>query len=711
MEQLRADYRKIVSSRFFVFRVAWLSFWALLGSSKAKMLSATWTTGMLPEPALGDRERPDITPAEVITLWSSRSGLKARGDDVVTVVVPVFNHLDATLRCLYSIAQTWFDSLAVQFIVVDDASEDESPSVLQRIPGIEYIRNDENLGFVRSCNAAAKHARGRYVCFLNNDTIVQNGWLDHLVTVAERDSSVGAVGAKLIYPDGRLQEAGGIIWSDGSGWNVGRGSDPRDSRYNFVREVDYCSGAALLVRTALFEQLGGFDETFAPAYYEDADLAFAIRRAGFRVVFQPKAEVVHVEGVTSGTDTKSGAKHFQEINRPKFARKWERELAAHFEGDQRYVDAAARRLIHKPRGLIVDSYVPLYDKEAGSARLMEIVRGLRARGYGIVFMPDNYAALQPYTNELEQLGVEVLYHSERGRSREEALVDALALVDFVWICRPELFKTYAPIVRRESSAKLIYDTIDLHFVRKKREAAITGAADDVWKAFESLELTAAGEADSTVVVSEEERQILSDREVHNVFVVPTVHERRIDTPPSFEGTSGLLFIGNYNHTPNVDAVEWLCREIMPFVWKARPEITVTLLGSNPTSAVSALASSRVAVTGYLADVGSHFRSARLFVAPLRFGAGLKGKIGQSMSFGLPIVATEVAAEGFEFVPGVDYWKAGTAAGFAETILHAYDDREKWYEMSKTLRDRVQRYSSEAVCDSVERVLRFLDGGA
>ena len=150
-------------------------------------------------------------------------------------------------------------------------------------------------------------ARGDYVLFLNNDTLVTAGWLDALVRCIEEAPHAGLVGAKLIYPDGRLQEAGGIVFADGSGWNYGRFDDPADPRYNFRREADYCSGAAILLRRDLFLQLGRFDARYAPAYYEDTDLAFAVRAAGKKVFYEPRAMVIHFEGITSGTDT--GQRH------------------------------------------------------------------------------------------------------------------------------------------------------------------------------------------------------------------------------------------------------------------------------------------------------------------------------------------------------------------------------------------------------------------
>lgn len=701
VERLREEHRTLVESRFYALRMIWLSLQGAFGWGQRRGAYLTWNTGgaapqsTLPEPAIDEDA--------VIAAWQTRTASFSAASPTVTVVIPVHNHLEDTLRCLHSIGQTWFESLAVEFIIVDDASTDRSPEVLKAIPGITYLRNDINAGFVRSCNLAAGNANGRYFCFLNNDTIVKNAWLDHLVSTAESDPLIGAVGAKLIYPNGTLQEAGNIVWSNASGWNYGRGGDPADPRYNFERDVDYCSGAALLVRRDLFQAIGGFDEAFAPAYYEDADLCFAVRKAGFRVVYQPKAEVTHVEGVTSGTNVTSGAKRYQEVNRPKFEAKWRTVLQGHFAHSPANVERAARRLVHSPRILFIDSYVPMHDKEAGSNRLMHIISFLRQNGRGVVFFPDNFAALQPYTNELQSLGIEVLYHTESGPAPLDALAGALKNVDYVWICRPELFKKYGPMVRSISSAPLIYDTIDLHFLRKQREAEITGRNVD-WQSFEQMELAAARIADLTIVVSETERKVLLGRGIETVEVVPTIHDRAIDKMRTFEATRDLLFIGNYNHTPNADAAAWLCTEIMPRVWKKLPDVNVELLGSNPTEAVRALASKRVRVPGYVSDVSTYFSSARLFVAPLRFGAGMKGKVGQAMSFGLPIVATSTAMEGFAMADGVHCIVADDANSFADAVVRAYNDGSAWQHMSNALLEKSRAFSRSAVGTNVLGVL-------
>jgi O-antigen biosynthesis protein len=194
---------------------------------------------------------------------------------------------------------------------------------------VRVLTNAANTGFVGSCNRGAAAARGRWILFLNNDTEPKPGWLEPLIALGESSPDVGAVGSKLVFGDGTLQEAGGIVFRDGSGWNFGRGDAPGRPSYRDPCEVDYISGAALMVRRDLFERLGGLDPRFAPGYYEDTDLCFGVRSLGHKVLFCPESVVVHFEGITSGTDTGSGMKRYQVLNRSKFISKWRGQLARH----------------------------------------------------------------------------------------------------------------------------------------------------------------------------------------------------------------------------------------------------------------------------------------------------------------------------------------------------------------------------------------------
>jgi GT2 family glycosyltransferase len=307
-----------------------------LDFAAVRTLLAVFLVRFSPEPAFKPVIFPGTDALEDLPVFTSVA------EPVVSIVIPVYNHYTQTISCLKSLHAAG-TLCRYEIILANDCSDDETRSISDSATNLRILSNAENLQFLRNCNNAATTARGKYLLFLNNDTNVQTGWLDSLLATAESDRSIGIVGPKLVYPNGRLQEAGGIVWNDGSCWNYGWFDDPQKEEYNYTREVDYVSGACLLIRRDLWEKVGGFDERFAPAYYEDTDLAFQARQFGYKVMYQPKSVVVHFEGISSGTDLKSGVKHNQLANKKKFFAKWQTVLQKeHFERGRNLIAASDR---------------------------------------------------------------------------------------------------------------------------------------------------------------------------------------------------------------------------------------------------------------------------------------------------------------------------------------------------------------------------------
>ncbi|AFY71823.1 glycosyl transferase family 2 [Thalassoporum mexicanum PCC 7367] len=387
---------------------------------------------------------------------------------------------------------------------------------------------------------------------------------------------------------------------------------------------------------------------------------------------------------------------------------WRSALPQHYSYQPSNFELAPRRVLPKPTVLIIDTLVPAYDKDSGSYRLFNIIKILQSFDYHIIFLPDYGHDQDPYTGELESMGIEVLYFTYKQNDWQQRLERRLPAIDLAWVCRPELCEKYMPILRQQPQIKVIYDTIDLHFVRMKRQWELGGSSDRhleaEWQKMQTQEVEFARRADLTLVVTEVEKELLDNFEAKQVRVVPNVHEIYPDRGKGFADRQGLLFIGGYYHEPNVDAVIWLCAEIMPLVWRSQPDLHLTLLGSNPSPAVKALASDRVSVPGYIKDVEPYFTSQRLFIAPLRYGAGMKGKIGHSLSYGLPTITTSIGAEGIGLVSGENAIVVDEPEQFATEILNLYNNEGLWQKISQNSFKAMYKYTPEAVRETINQAI-------
>jgi O-antigen biosynthesis protein len=595
--------------------------------------------------------------------------IPASDHPVVSVIIPTFGKTGFTVRCLASIA-AHPPAVPFEVIVVDDACPGDETACLQQVRGIRLQRNAANRGFLRTCNAAAKTARGEFLLFLNNDTQVQPGWADAMLALFRARDDAGAIGSKLIYPDGRLQEAGGIIWADGSGWNFGRHDDPRRPIYNYVREVDYCSGASMMVRRAVFDRLGGFDSRYAPAYFEDADLCFRLRDTGLKTLYQPRSVVVHYEGISHGRDLNVGLKSCQAVNRRSFVAVWADTLARGHYTNGTHVLRARERARHRSVVLVVDHQVPEPDRDAGSRAILCVIRALLSEGMVVKFWPHNLMYKPGYVEALQDRGVEVM-HDPQHASFAAWIREHGAELDVVVLCRPDVAEACLPVVRAHSAARVLYYGVDLHFSRMRMQGTVLlderllHAADRM----EEREREVWRDADAALYLSEEEAESVR-------AMAPCVAAHAL-VPYSFEsfGTirpapvaPEILFVAGFAHPPNEDAACWFVANVLPLVRERVPGARLSIVGSNPTARVRGLDGEAVRVMANVSDdaLSEYYLNARVAVVPLRCGAGVKLKVVEALRDGVPLVTTPVGAQGLPGVADVAY-VCGDAASFAEAV--------------------------------------------
>ena len=600
----------------------------------------------------------------------------------VSIVIPIYGQLAYTLNCLDSLSRH-NSRYPFEVIVVDDRSPDESYAHLQRVPWIRLLRNDTNQGFLKTCNLAVEQARGSYVVLLNNDTRVVEGWLDEMIESYDRFPRAGLVGSKLFFEDGSLQEAGGIIWRDGSAWNYGRNDDPAKPEYCFARRVDYVSGCSISLPMTVWRDLGGFDEVFRPAYCEDSDLAMRVREAGLEVWMQPLSRVIHYEGKTSGTDLTQGVKAYQVKNSKTLFERWRHRLVLHGEHGQNPLRESNRCL--PMRALLIDAVTPTPTMDAGSVTTTMTLQILQLLGYAPTFVPaDNFLFFPPHTPALQRAGIQTAY-VPFDMNFEDHMRRHGSSYDFIIVYRIGVLQGVLPLIRQYApQAPVAFHNIDMHFLRLERQAALAGDSKLLEQArqVKEVEIRALREVDCTIVHSEVEQTILqAEDEDAKIIVFPYMTEL-VGTKVPFEDRRDIMFLGGYSHSPNEDAFLHFVRESWPVLRKSMPGAKFFAVGANPTEAMQAFGSKDVIITGHVQDLKPFFDRCRVFVCPLRYGAGVKGKISTSMAHGLPVVSTSIGTEGMGLSSGSDVVVADSEPDFLEAVRSVYTDESRWLALSK-----------------------------
>lgn len=645
----------------------------------------------------------------------------------IEIVIPVYGQIAYTLTSLASVLKDLYLSrhhLAGRVTIGIHVIDDDHPHrighrELQQLSlaGIlHFAINEHNLGFLRSCSRVIKDLPcDCFVVLLNNDTEVLPGWLLGLYETFLHEPHAGLVGSKLIEPDGSLQEAGGVVWRDGSAWKYGNRQDPMAPQYGYLRSVDYISGASIMVPKARWNAAGGFDERYCPAYYEDTDLALSIRDAGFDVLFQPASQVLHHEGVSCGKSNDSGHKRFQAINRWKFAAKWRQRLTTHQPTGMGLATAIHRGC--QGHALVIESQLLDPQKDAGSLFMMNYCLALRSLGYTITFLATHATDCTPgLSHNMGARGLEVVAWEGPG-CLESLLSDPDRCFALILVARPGNSRLMPLLRSLAPTARIIYFTHDLHHIRIARTAARAASEAERQagrikaRKLKKLEKRAFQQADTVIHISEEEQAIADQLVPHRSIVIPPAVAVETE-PPLASRSNSVVFIANFSHAPNSSGLRWFLAQVWPLVRRTHPEAQLHVVGRNPPEFVAALHGHNIHCHGFVPALSSVTRSASVGVAPLLEGAGVKGKILTCLAHGLPVVSTAIGLEGI--VGGDEHWaairEANTAEAMAAEIMALFslqpDDQRRISEQAQAFVRT--RFGSSRLLASMKTLLALQD---
>ncbi|HHY35332.1 MAG TPA: glycosyltransferase [Firmicutes bacterium] len=670
---------------------------------------------------VSEREFHELTAYQMLFVAGPRENQRIPAELDVSIIIPHYNHPELISRCLQAIRKNSGPSSAYEIIVVDNGSTDGSREFLKKQQDVRCVFNGRNVGFTLAANQGAAAARGRYLVFLNNDTEVQEGWLDALVAAASAEN-VGAVGARLVHPGGELQEAGGVIFADGSRWSYGQGQDKDDPRFLYPRDVDYCSAAALLVKARAFWTAGGFDPSYAPAYYEDTDLCFSLRKHGWRVVYQPQAVVVRLGGETARKSLDQVMKSHEAANQAqtRFRSKWADELQQYYPVGGAFLESAAHR-VPPLRILVVDQIPPLFDRDSEGQRMFQIMQLLKTEGHTVCLFTLFEHGFQEYVKTLQSTGVCVV--SGAGNDVRDSTLQAvientktrLAVLlasyqpHIVWAEGYQTAAVIAETVRSVApNAHLITGAVDLRFPHEERMAEPQGTPET-----DAKELAIYKQSDAVITTTEKEKEILMQELPSKMIrVVPHVHVPD-PTPNPFGERNGLLFAGDFRQPSHLDGMVWFLQDCWPAIVREIPGICLYIAGDPvPDALKEAVAGAmrcggQIQIMGRVPTLRPLLNSARLSIAPLRFGV-IKGKVEEALAAGLPVVATPTATQGMGLADRVNVWEAEGAQAFARRVVELYSDAAAWETLRKNgLEHAAQHYSPRTVTFQLRETLRPL----
>ena len=628
----------------------------------------------------------------------------------ISIVLVLFNRAELTLQCLHSILGGGIESFEV--VIVNNASTDGTKHLLRRIKGARIIENETNVHYLRACNQAGKELRGEYILLLNNDAQLVPGSVSSALRTLECSSDIGAVGGKIVLPDGTLQEAGSIIWRDGSCLGYGRGDSPLAPPYMFMRDVDYCSGAFLLTKRKLFLEQGGFDEDYAPAYYEETDYCVRLWKQNKRVVYDPNAIVFHYEFASSVSS--HSAINLQAEHQSVFAMKHKDWLQLQCRpGPESILPARTHTREGQRRILFLDDRVPHLALGSGFPRSNRILFEMVKMRHSVTFYPTNFP-IEDWADVYQDIPREVEVMLNHGWDRLEEFFEQRAnYYDLIFVSRPHnmarlksLLVTNPDLCR---DSKIIYDAEALFSYREIEQLRIEGkelSAGEQQNLIDK-EVLLAENCECVVSVSGRESHEFSKRGLRRVRTLG--HALDISpTENSFDQRRDILFVGAVHSltSPNADSMYWFSEKILPLVQeKLGSDVRLVIAGSAIPSFSERFLNGNVKVVGRVDHLFTYYNSARLFVAPTRFSAGIPLKVIEAAAHGLPVVATTLTGTQLGWRGDQELLLADDPKAFAAACIKLYQDGALWKRLRQNALKRVkQDYSQAAFSEQLKEII-------
>jgi len=615
---------------------------------------------------------------------------------LVSIVVCCFEQWSSTLLCLNAL-RAHTENVPYEVIVVDDGSNDETPSELLLVQNVFVIRHEKSQGYLKSANEGASHARGTYIVQLNNDTIPQPDWLAPLVDTFKRRLNAVIAGPMFLWPNGSIQEAGGRIFSDGRAAQFGNGEMSLTSEYRYSRPVDYVSGAALCVKKSFWDSVGGYDERFAPAYYEDTDLALTAISQGYEVMYQPLSKIAHWSHTSYGIDGLFRMESLINERRDIFVKKWS-ELLPSFSTTNQLRTMGVENRHSAPVILVIDYHVPRPEEDAGSKCTSQYLTLLISLGCIVKFVPWKYGCPDVFDTSLASLGVELIHPMSlsawiklHGRN-----------VHTILFFRSSVMADLAAELRPDTSARFILCVADMESLRESRNPnslyrESVRALSDEQEAFR----WAQGIATHSIVERDLIRSHVSSSTL--VTIIPNHVIYNSQKKLFKHKRDSILFVGGFLHGPNRDALMWLADEVASHIHAHLPDVHIIVAGSYiPTSLVTRASCLEFVHHPSEEKLAQLYEQSHVSIAPLRYGAGAKGKIVESLAYGVPVVTTPIGAEGF--YGHVPCLVGKNAEELALHILSLFHDESLYEKLSCDGLTYIEKYFSPPAALSALRKL-------